>query len=540
MPSLRSALRSALALIILAVTGGCGPRETPAEKALATGTLLLGNAAEPSDLDPQLMTAYTDGNIMMALFEGLTALDEQSLEAVPSSAERWEVSPDGLTWIFHLRENLRWSNGEPLVAGDFVATWRRLVSPAIAADNAYLLYPVKNAEAITSGKLSDATALGVAAPDDRTVVVTLERPMPYFPQLTAAVPTFALHPRSLATFEGMSRRNTAWTRPGNLVGSGPFVLKEWQPNTRIVVERNPHHWQAGSVALRSIVFFPTDNPDADERNFRAGQVHATQNLPIAKIADWRQRDSSRLRIDPLAQANFLRFNTTRPPLDDVRVRRALSLAIDRETFARTVLQGTRVPAFCFTPPNTAGYTARARVETDFAAARQLLAEAGHADGRGLPEFELECRNDEIHPRLAEALQATWQRELGIRVSIAPSEQKIWLQNQQSGNYTIAFGAWLADFPDASNFLGLFVTDGGYNWTGWSDPAYDRLLAEAAPLADPTRRLELFQQAEARLLEAAPVAPVYFGASTYLLHPAVQAWPPSALGWRRYQLVHLSR
>jgi ABC-type oligopeptide transport system, periplasmic component len=343
MPPLPPAVRWIASLLALAFLASCSSRETPVEKATRDRTLILGNAAEPADLDPQLMTAYTDGNIHMALFEGLTALDENSLQVLPSSAERWETSADGLTWTFHLRADLRWSNGEPVLASDFVASWRRLVSPALASDNAYLLYPVKHAAAITAGEITDLSQLGVAAPDDRTVVVTLERPTPWFAQLTAAVPTFALNPRTLAAFDATARRGTAWTRPGNLVGSGPFALADWRPQAHVTVRKNPHHWQAASVALESIVFLPTDNPDVDERNFRAGQVHATQNLPIAKIADWRRRAATQLRIDPLTQSNFLRFNTTRPPLDDARIRRALSLAIDRDTFARTILQSTRAP-----------------------------------------------------------------------------------------------------------------------------------------------------------------------------------------------------
>ncbi len=525
--------------LLAALLTCCSRRETPAEKGLRTHTLLLGNGAEPADLDPQTMNAVTDGNILMALFEGLTALDEEHLNAVPSSAERWETSTDGLTWTFHLRPNLRWSNGEPVTAADFVASWRRLLSPTIAADNAYLLYPVKNAQAFNSGKLTDPSALGVAAPDDRTLVVTLDHPTPWFASLTANVATFAINPRVLAKFGALDRRGTAWTRPGNLVGSGPFTLQDWSPNTRVTVTKNPNFWDAPAVALESIVFFPTDNPDADERNFRAGQVHATSTLPIAKIASWRERAPASLRIDPLSQANFLRFNTARAPLNDTRVRRALSLAIDRTALARNVLSGTRAAATAFTPPDTGGYTARALVVTDIATAKRLLAEAGFPDGRGLPVFELQCQNDELQPRYAEALQAAWQRELGLHVTLAPTEQKIWLQNQQTGAYTITFGRWLADVPDPTNFLGLFVTGGGYNWTGWSDPDYDRLLAAASTTADPARRFELCQQAEARLLEAAPIAPLFWGASTYLLDPHVQGWPPAALAWRRYQLVHLT-
>jgi oligopeptide transport system substrate-binding protein len=529
---------SAIAALLL--LAGCKPRETAVETGAREQRLILGNAAEPAELDPQTTTAFTDGNILMALLEGLTAIDEVTLQTVPSSAANWETSTDGLTWTFHLRPNLRWSNGEPLVAEDFVASWRRLVTPAIAADNAYLIYPVKNAEAINGGKIKDVTQLGVVAPDEHTVVVTLERPTPYFPQLVANPATFAINPRVLTKFGGLDRRGSGWTRPENYVGSGPFVLKEWSPNQHIVVAKNPNYWDAANVALREIVFVPTDNPDVDERNFRAGQVHATFTLPLTKVAGWRERDPGKLRIDPLLQSVFLRFNTTRSPLGDVRVRRALSLAIDREALTRSVLQGTRPPARSLTPPNIAGYTARAQVATDFAAARQLLADAGHAGGAGLPAFELQCKSDEIQPRLAEAIQAIWQRELGVRVTIAPAEQKIWLQNQQTMNYTIVFGSWVADVADASNFLGMFTTNGGYNWTGWKDPEYDRLLNEAGITLKADQRLEVLQRAEARLLEEAPVAPVFFGAQTYLLDPSVKGWPPSALGFRRYQLVRLEK
>lgn len=530
----------ALGVCSLLFAAGCTRRETPAAAGIRTQTLIIGNGAEPADLDPQIMTAYSDGNILMALFEGLTTLDEQTLAPLPSAAERWDVSPDGLTWTFHLRAGLRWSNGDRLVAADFVTSWQRLMNPAIAADNAYLLYAVKNAEAINGGKLANLASLGVTASDDRTLVVKLERPTPYFAQLTASPPTFPIKPGLLEKFDGLTRRGTAWTRPENLISNGPFQLKTWTPNQQIVVTKNPNFWDAATVKLNEIVFLPTDNPDVDERNFRAGQEHATFTLPITKVAGWRQRDPSRLRVDPFLQTVFLRFNVTRPPLDDVRVRRALSLAIDRTTLARTVLQGSRAPAFSLTPPGISGYTARATAKSDFAAARRLLAEAGHAKGDGLPVFELQCRTDEIQPQLAEALQAMWQQEIGVRIVIAPSEQKTWLQNQQTRNYAIAISSWVADIPDPGNFLGLFVTDGGYNWTGWADGSYDQLLAEAAPVSDSAQRGELYQRAESLLLEAAPIAPIFFGAQTYLLDPAVKGWPPAPLGFRRYQLVHLEK
>jgi oligopeptide transport system substrate-binding protein len=519
-------------------TAGCARRETPAEAGIRTQTLLVGNAAEPADLDPQTATVLSDQIVQMALFEGLTALDEQTTGLVPAAAERWEPSPDGLTWIFHLRNGLKWSNGEALTADDFIQSWRRVLSPAFAGENAWYLYAVKNAEAYNSGKLSEASALGFAAPDARTVVVHLEHPTPYLPALVSLPAWFPVNPRVVEKFGGTTRRGTAWTRAGHHVSNGPFQLKEWTPNARIVVEKNPHYWDAPRSTLRQIIFFPIENPDVEERNFRAGQLHVTFNLPVDKIAYWRTHDDAKLRLDPIEQANFLRFNTTRPPLTDARVRRALSLAIDRDTLARTVLQGSRQPAYALTPPGTGGYTARAGVHVDFEAARRLLAEAGHPGGRGLPTLELQCRNDELSPKLAEALQAIWQRELGVRVSLAPVEQKTWVQNQQTLDYTITLAAWTADYPDPVTFLGLFTSDSGYNWTGWKNPGYDHLLGQAATTLDAHQRYEVFQRAEQLLLDEAPVAPAFVGAQAYLIHPAVRGWTPAPLVFRRYQYVSL--
>ncbi len=524
---------------------GCARRTTPADEGVRSQTLLLGNGAEPADLDPHVVTAYSDQNVLMALFEGLTALDEQSAEAVPAAAERWAVSDDRLTWTFHLRPNLKWSDDSPLTAADFVQSWRRLLTPAVAAENAYYLHAIKNAESFNQGKISDPAAIGVNAPDDRTVVVNLARPTPYFPLLVAQPSTYPVNLRVLERFGAATKRGTHWTRPGNLVGNGPFVLKEWIPNARLVVAHNPHYWGAAGTGLRGITFYPTENPDVDERNFRAGQIHATYTLPLTKVERWRRGGeggraaaNGLLRLDPFLHTVFLRFNTTRPPLNDERIRRALSLAIDREAIAKNVLRGSRAAAFRLTPPGIGGFASDARVVHDSASARQLLAEAGHPGGASLPEFELQCRNDELQPEVAEVLQLMWQRELGIRVSVARLEQKTWLQNQQSLGYAITFGSWIADFPDASNFLGLFTSGGGYNWTGWGDATYDQRLTEAEKAGDTVARHALLNQAERRLLEGMPIAPLFYGAQTYLLHPAVKGWPPALLGTRRYQRVHL--
>jgi oligopeptide transport system substrate-binding protein len=524
--------------LVLLVASGCAKRETPVEAGIRTHTLLLGNQAEPADLDPQIATAYTDQNILMALFEGLTSLDEKTSLPVPAAAERWDISPDALTYTFHLRAGARWSNGDPVTAQDFVYSFQRILSPKLASEYSYMLWPIKNAEAFNTGKLTDFSTVGVAATDARTLRLTLERPTPYLLALAAHPTWFPVHRSVIEQYGRMDQRSTAWTRPGHLVGNGPFTLTAWTPNARIVVTKNPRYWDAAHTTLERVVFFPTENPDVEERDFRAGQLHLTFDVPVSKISVYRERAPAQLRLDPFLQTFFFRFNVTRPPFDRAPVRRAFALAIDRDAIARHVLGGSRLPATHLTPDNCAGYTARAHVPTDPDAARRLLAEAGFPGGQGLPPIELQVRNDDIMPKVAEAIQAMWRRELGVTVSIAPFEQKTWIQNQQTLHYAVALSGWAGDYVDPVTFLGLFVSGGGNNWTGWANADYDRLIDDAAHESDRSRRYECFQQAEKILLGEAPITPLYFGTRTYLIHPAVKNWEPSLLGFHRYQLVRL--
>lgn len=535
---MRLRLASSLLAVSLALLAmSCGRRESPADAAIAARTLLLTNPAEPSSLDPHLVSAATEYDLVVAFFEGLCVTDERTARPEPAAAERWETSADGLVWTFHLRADARWSDGSPVTAHDFVSAWRRALAPALAAGNAYLLYPLRNAEAINAGR-APADALGATAVDDRTLRLTLERPTPHLAALTTLPVWFPVNLRALAAHGAPDRRTTDWTRPGRLVGNGAFVLEEWTPNARLRARKNPHYWDAARVRLDRIAWLTTDSPDADERNFRAGQVHLTAGLPTAKIAAYRAERPASLRSDPFLQTIFLRFNTTRPPFDDARVRRALSLAIDREAIVAQALRGGQRPAGALTPPDTAGYTARATVGLDFEAARRLLAAAGYPGGRGLPPLELQVRNDQDQPRVAEVLQAQWARELGVTLTITQLEQRTWFANQQNLAYTLSGAGWIGDFVDPVTFLDLFVTGGGNNWTGWSDPDYDALIAGAAAARDPAARLELFQRAEARLLKQAPIAPIFHGVRNFLIHPAVRGWEPSLLGQNQYKKVYL--
>ena len=522
----------------LLILGGCSRRETPVEAGRREKILHVGNGAEPGTLDPHLADAYTDSRLLAALFEGLSVIDERTSQAMPAAAERWESSVDGLIWTFHLRPNLRWSNGEPLTADDFVQSWRRCLSPELASPYAYFFYQVKNAEAFNNRQITDPAAVGFAAPDARTITVTLAHPTPYLPLLIANSSWYPVNPRVLARLGGLSRRDTPWLTPQQFVGNGPFVLKEWTPNGRIVVAKNPLYWDAATVRLNGIVFYPIENPAVEERNFRAGQLHVINSLPLSKIPAYRTSDPDKLRIDPFAQVLFIRFNTTRPPFDNPKLRRALSLAVDRDSISRNLLHGSRAPAHHFAPPGLAGYVSRATVPDDFAAARQLLSAAGFPGGRGLPPFEIQVRNDEVQPKIIEAVQAMWERELGVHATIALLEQKTSIQNQRVMDFTVGSNGWVADYPDPATFLELFVTNGMANWSGWGDATYDRLIAQAGQSADQKERYDCFQQAEAILLEQSPIIPLVFGARNYLIHPAVKGWDPALIGLYQYKKVYL--
>jgi oligopeptide transport system substrate-binding protein len=528
------------ALLMAFLAPGCAKRESPAEAGIRTKTLLLGNGAEPQDLDPNTCSLYTDCNVLMALFEGLTCIDEKTSEAVPGVAERWDVSPDGLVYTFHLRAEAKWSNGDPVTADDFVYSFHRILSPGLASEYSYMLYFLKNAEAFNRGKLSDFAQVGAKALDARTLQVTLDHSCPFLPAVAAHQSWFPVHRATIEKFGRMDQRNSRWTRPENFVGDGPFKLQEWSPNSRIIVVKNPNYWDAMHNQLNAVVFFPTDNIATDEDNFRADQVHATYQLLPDRIEHYRREAPQFLRIDPFIETEYLQFNVTKPPLNDPRVRQALARAIDRVAIAHDSHHDSCQPANALTPPATAGYTPEAKIPTDFEAARKLLAAAGYPGGKNFPVLEIQTKNDNIWRAVAEAIQERWKHELGIQVEIASFEQKTWLSNSQALGYQINLYRWIGDYNDPSTFLYLFKSGSGNNNTGWASADYDRLNNEADHAADPATRNALLQKAEALLLDEAPIAPVYYGTRTYLIQPCVKGWVPALLGYHRYQFIDLEK
>jgi len=531
-------IRWLLASVLCLPIPGCLRRQTNVQRGDREQVLYCGIGSEVSDLDPQLVTGVAEHYVLSALFEGLVTEDPRDLHPVAGVAGSWDVSPDGLVYVFHLRPEARWSNGEPVTAGDFLASFRRLLTPSLGADNAAQFYVVRNAEAYHQGRLTDFSQVGFAALDGRTLRITLAHPAPYLLSLLAQTAALPVPLPTLERYGPADHRGNGWTRPGRLVGNGPFVLAQWRPNQAIVVEKSPAYWDSARVRLHAIRFYPIDSLDAEERAFRAGQLHVTYTLPAGRVDAYRRDASPFLRIDPYFNTYFFRLNTRRPPLDRPGVRRALALAVDRAAIARRILRGGQQPALSLTPPALADYTPPAGPPTEYAEARRLLAEAGYPDGRGLPTIELLYNNSENHRLVAEAVQEMWRRELGVNVRLLNQELKTVLAERRSGEYQVLLSDWVGDYLDASTFLDVWRGAGGNNHTGWSSADYDALLAAAARTAAPAGRAGLLQRAETLLLDAAPVIPLYFNTHVFLLRPSVHGWYPNVLDHHPYKYVWL--
>ena len=548
MNSLRLLVAAALFL------AACSPKQPARETATSSGKtaqiLHKGNGAEPADLDPQIVTGVTEHHLIMALQEGLVIEDPQDLHPIPGVAEKWDISADGKVYTFHLRQNAKWSNGQPVTAQDFLAAYRRILTPSLASQYAYMHFVVKNAEAFNQGKLKDFSQVGFAAPDDFTFIITLESATPYLLSLMCHVSWFPVHVPTVAKFGDPYQRITMradgkggaqgnqWTRPGNYVGNGPFVLAEWKENEVIIVKRSPTYWDAANVKLDAIHFHAIVSQETEEREFRAGNLHITETLPPAKIDVYKKHHPELLKIDPYLGVYFYRINVTQPPLNDKRVRRALCMALDREAIVKYVTRGGQLPANSLVPPNTAGYNGTARVPSDLAAAQKLLAEAGYPGGKGLPPIEILYNTQESHKTIAEAIQQMWKKELGVDARLQNQEWKVYLDSQKTMNYQVCRAGWIGDYPDPNTFMDLWLKDGGQNETGWTNPEYDRLIKAASLTVDQVKRYDLFQQAEAILMDECPIIPIYFYTHVHLQRPNLKGWYPTILDNHPYKFVWL--
>ena len=524
-----SPLKRLFAVFLLGTLLACTGGESNVEQGNRLGILHYGNGTEPQGLDPHIVTGVPENRIIRALFEGLAVKNPWTLEPEPGVAERWEVSDDGLVVTFFINPQARWSNGDPVTAHDYVWSWRRALSPAMGNLYAYMLFPVSNAQAYAQGEISDFDEVGVKAIDDLTLQVNLRAPTPYFIQLMDHYSTFAVHRPTLEKFGKATDRFTRWTRVENIVGNGPFRLTEWKLNRRITVEKSDTYWDRDRVRLNGVVFYPTENIVTEERMYRAGQLHYTQTVPLDKIPVYRNMENSPYVQAPYLGTYYFLLNTTRPPLDDVRVRRALSMAVDRDTLNDTVLQKTSTAAYSITPPDTLGYFPPKVFDYDPEQARRLLAEAGFPGGEGWPDLELKYNTHESHRKIAVALQQMWKDELNIRVTLANQEWKVYLDSVSQMHFDIARRGWIGDYVDPNNFLDMFLTGGGNNNTGFSDPRYDEMITKLAPAARTREeRYAIFYQAETLLMEQMPIIPIYTYSNKHLIHPSVRDLPTNLM------------
>ncbi len=542
--SARSASFSAVFIRLLSVLlagallPGCLKRETAVADGNRDQVLHRGIGSEVSDLDPQTAMNIAEVDIVSALFEGLVAEDPVDLRPVPGAAARWSIASDQLTYTFYLRPEAKWSNGDALTSADFLAAWQRMLTPTLGAENAGMLYVLQGAEAFHKGASKNFAQVGVSAPDAHTLRVTLEHPTPYFLSLLTH-PAWHPVPLSVIAAKGDAyARGNPWTRPASHVGNGPFRLKSWHPNRLILAEKSPTYWDAARVRLNAIHFHPIESIESEERTFRAGQLHITYTLPFGKVDAYRRNSPQLLRIDPYLNSYFFRFNTRQAPLNNERVRRALSLALDRTAIVEKVLRGGQLPATSLTPPGMPDYTPPDVVRSDVNAARALLTEAGFPGGKGLPTLEILFNTSGNHRLIAEAIQEMWRRELGIEVKMVNQEFKVVLTERRAGRFQILLSDWVGDYLDATTFLDLWRSDSGNNHTAWSNSEYDALLFAAARNLDPVARAQQLQRAEAIMLNAAPAVPIYFNTHVFLIHPAVKGWNSTLLDHHPYKHVWL--
>ena len=536
---MRISYSSTLVALLALTLSACGSGEKNVVSGNATGYLHYGNGAEPQGIDPHLVTGVPESHIVRALFEGLAVKNPITLEPEPGVAERWEISPDGTVYTFFINPQAKWSNGEPVTASDYVWSWERALHPETGSLYAYMLFPVVNAEKFASGAIDDFAEVGIKSLDAKTLRISLNAPTPYFLQLMDHYSTFAVHPETVLKFGGMSDRFTLWTRPENIVSNGAFTLKEWSLNRQIKVEKNPHYWDKSSVALEGVYFYPTENVVSEERMFRSEQLHVTQGIPLGKIPNYRAVQNSPYVQAPYLGTYYYLINTKKPPVDDVRVRRALSYAIDRDTLTRTVLRDTAIPAYSITPPDTLGYNPPKLFSFDPEQARALLAEAGYPDGQGWPGLEITYNTNEDHRKIAVAVQQMWKDELGIDVSITNQEWKVYLNTVSQGEFQVARRGWIGDYVDANNFLDLFLANGGNNNTGYANAEFDDIILNQAPkAASREERYQLFFQAETMMMQEMPIIPFYTYTSKRLIHPSVNGIYPNLMDSLNLKYVRL--
>lgn len=505
------------------------------QMAAGAETFRRANGNEPDTLDPQKYELVSENNILRDLFEGLTSTDVD-MRIVPGQAERWDVSEDGMTWTFHLREGLKWSDGEPVTAGDFVAGMQRAVDPRTAAKMPDIAYKIENARRILDGEMAP-DMLGVSAPDDRTVVVRVSATSPLIDDIMASTLLVPV-PRHV-----VARHGDAWVRPGNMVSNGPYKLELWSPSSEVRIVRNPHYREADAVTLDRVSFIPSDDQEAALKRFRARELDFIAAIPALKIAWAEGVMPEAVKKTAVNQVRYLEVNHAREKLQDVRVRRALALTIERSIIAERLMGGGGTPAYGFVPRAIEGYEGstfdfadRTRAER-LAEARALLAEAGYGPGNPL-QIDLRVMNETWAKTVASAIVSMWG-EAGIRANVAMAEARVHYAAIDQGDYELALSGWFGS-DDPETFMWLFLTGGGLNESKYSSAAFDAASAAAETTMDIAGRYAGFAAAERILMDDVAMIPVFWTIQASLLSPSVEGWAPTPRGFPRSRWAAFGR
>lgn len=500
-------------LLILGFAAG----GTKTQAASSPKILHYGNAVEPQELDPQNISGIPEARVIRSLMEGLVCRDAD-MTIVPGVAKSWEVSPDGRVYTFHLRPEAKWSNGSPITARDFVRSFRRLLSPLFAAPTPENFFHVVGAEEFNRGKLTDFERTGFKAIGDHELQISLHQPVSFFLNLLTDTDWMPVPLDVIEKVGPADRQGNRWTRPETFVGNGAFVLKSWRQGQKVVVSRSPTYWDRARTKLDEIHFYPVDNLNVEEQMFRTGQLHITGNVPLTKIAVYQRSSTSGLRIDPYGGIYYYIFNVKRPPFDDARVRRALAYAIDREALIKNVTRANEEPAYNAIPTGLAGYRSEQSFQANLAQARALLAAAGYPEGRGLPTIELLYNTSENHRAIAEAIQQMWRKHLKVEVKLTNQEWKVYLDTvRKTHDFHVARAGWVTSEPHI--YVERWQTGHTDNFAQWSNPTYDRLLAQATAAPTPAR-YAMYQEMEKILNEEMPFIPLYFLKQARLVSPKV--------------------
>ena len=527
-------LTTILALLSGFLLGSCGDGKSSAEKFAEERVLLIGNNSEPQSLDPHKATAVADGKIISTLLEGLVRPDPTSDgNILPGTAESWQHNTDATEWVFYLRKDARWSDGRHVQAHDFEYAYKRLLHPQFGGKYAEMLYPILGAEAYNKGE-SEWEQVGVKAINSHTLQLKLNGPTPHLLQLMLHFTWFPIPAHHVEANGGMLDRRSNWSKQNNWIGNGAYIPRQHHFNNFLSVAPNPNYYRRNELKNEGIRFLPIVNGYTETRMYFGGKLHISNNVPPEMISYAAERAPLDFCRDPYYCTIFYRLNTTRPPLNDVRVREALSLAIDRETLVQKVVRNAGSPAYGFTPAG-AGFTpstssaAKISQEERNKKAKQLLAEAGYSNGKEFPTLELMTTSRDVQRIMAETIQAMWAETLGIHVEIRSCEWTAYKAAQQSMNYDISSSSWSGDYLDPATFVELWRAGGGNNNTGWSNHLFDAQLAAATTTGSKEQRLQHLQQAEQLMLQEHPIIPLYYSERTYMRSSQhIRGWQPRLL------------